>query len=156
MSALVESFRRKKAERAIEDVLFAYPYLVDPALSRPKRQEVLSRRSRSDLAFYDGKKATVVEIKQDEAGVAAVRQLERYLKEQARRGFQAEGILVAASFTPGALKKAAKAKLACKKLHDDVAVEIVICKACRKARDRRVAACPDDRSRETLGRLLIG
>jgi RecB family endonuclease NucS len=158
MSALVESFRRKRLEQAIEEVLFAYPYLIDPSLVRPSRQQVLSKRSRSDLAFHDadGKRVTVVEIKRDTAGTPAIRQLQRYVKEQAKTGRKVEGILVAGSFTPGALKAAAKAKLTCKRLHDEVAIEIVICKACRKARDRRIAICPDDRSRETLGKLLIG
>ncbi|SDT96742.1 Protein of unknown function DUF91 [Verrucomicrobium sp. GAS474] len=155
MSALVSagSFRRRLLERTIEDVLFAYPYLVSPGLSRPERQEVLGKNSRSDLAFYEGKQATVVEIKRNAAGLPALRQLERYVKEKTRQGFEAKGILVAASFTPSTLKAAAKSKgrLACRRLHDEVPVEITICKKCRKARDRRIAACPDDKSRETLG-----
>ena len=157
MSALLLSFRKRTEERAIEDVLFAYPYLISPGLAHPERQEVLSARSRSDLAFYSGKKVTVVEIKRDAASVPAVRQLERYVKDHAKRGLKADGILVAASFTPTALKAAKKSKLSlsCKRLHDEVPIEIVICKTCRKARDKRIERCPDDRSRETLTRPSI-
>ena len=151
MSAL-DYLRRRNLEQTIEDILFAYPYLISPELKIPRRQEVLSKKSRSDLIFYFEKRVIIVEIKRGLAGMPALNQLQRYLKEQSKHGFQTRGILVAHTFTKNCLAESQKypSTISCKRLVQEVPIQVVICKNCRQARDRRMETCPEDGCSETL------
>jgi len=150
--SVLDFLQRRRSEKALEDLLSAYPQLIAPGLKNPRRQEVLSRASRTDLVFYFPKRVVVVEIKRGLAGVAALRQLERYLREHRGRGFKVEGILLAHRFNPACLeaRKASHWNLSCKCLDRDVPVNIVICANCREPRDRRVERCSHDGSTEVL------
>ena len=151
MSGL-EFIKRRRREKAIEDVLFAYPYLISPELRFPRRQEVLSKTSRTDLAFYFPTRVVIVEIKRGVAGVPALRQLERYLREHKLKGMVAEGILLAHGFNEACLRasKTSRWSTCCKCLQREVPTDIVICADCREARDRRMEACPHDGSTDVL------
>ena len=148
----LDYLRLKRQEKAIEGLLFAYPSLIAPDLRFPRRQEVLSSVSRTDLVFYFPKRVVVVEIKRGTAGVAALRQLERYLNEHEVKGLKAQGILVAHGFNPACFRAAKSSgwKPRLRQLGRDIPIEVVICEACREPRDRRVLACPQDGCTVTL------
>ena len=148
----LDFLKLKRQEKAIEDLLFAYPSLIAPDLRHPRRQEVLSRTSRTDLVFYFPRRVVVVEIKRGTAGVAALRQLERYLEEHSAKGLKAEGVLVAHAFNAACLRaqKTSRWKPRCRRLGQDIPVDIIICGACREPRDHRMAACPHDGSADIL------
>jgi RecB family endonuclease NucS len=148
----LDFLRLKRQEKAIEDLLFAYPSLIAPDLRFPRRQEVLSSISRTDLAFYFPKRVVVVEIKRGTAGVAALRQLERYLKEYAVKGLKAHGILVAHGFNAACIQAAKDSdwKPRLRQLGRDIPTEVAICEACREPRDCRVLQCPHDGCTSTL------
>lgn len=148
----LDFLRLKRQEKAIEDLLFAYPSLIARDLRFPRRQEVLSNASRTDLVFHFPKRVVVVEIKRGTAGVVALRQLERYLKEHTDNGQKAQGILVAHGFNPACIRAAKDSdwKPRLRQLGRDIPNEVAICEACREPRDRRVPECPYDGCTATL------
>lgn len=146
--------RRERSERAIEDKLFTYPYLISPELTQvTRRQKILPSGKRLDLAFDLAEKIVVVEIKRKQADLSALQQLRGYLLELKKKEKKhTEGILVARTFTEKCLKTVDRKKkiLSCKQLGPDIPLEIVICDYCRMARSRFLERCPKDGSREVL------
>ena len=143
---------RHGRERAIEDLLYAYPDLIEPGFSRLRRQQVLDPESRLDLLFEGEEETVIVEIKHGSCGVEAVRQLERYLGLEEVRGKPVRGILVGAALTPVARRACVRSRfpITFKRTDTDVPTRVVVCQACRRARPAQQGRCPGDGSREVL------
>ena len=144
--------RHRKREARIEDLLFAYPYLIHPGLKNPRRQRWLSPGSRADLYFETPGKIVLVEIKRGCIDEDAVDQILRYRKEITVTGCRFQGLLVGRSVSDAALVRIRKLKqvLCYLELGRDVPTRIVICKSCRQARDARVSRCPHDATVDVL------
>jgi RecB family endonuclease NucS len=138
-----EVLRRRKFESAIEDLLFAYPYLISSELSRPLRQTALNPNSRCDLLFLFARRASVVEIKRGVIDASAVTQIQRYLKSLSKNHQNLNGYLVGSDITPVADRaiKRSHWKINFKALNRDIPLQISICTDCRVARDHRISAC---------------
>jgi len=130
----------------IENLLFAYPSLIDPKLARPKRQVQLSRDSRADLLFEVGNETILVEIKRDRITPAAVAQMERYARRTGKQTTRLRGILIAPEITAAALNRIRKSafSIVFKKLGSEIPTTIKVCRECRNAYDARLTACPRD------------
>ncbi|MBE7158018.1 MAG: DUF91 domain-containing protein [Rhodospirillales bacterium] len=139
-------------EQAIEDLLFAYPYLLEPVFERLQRQVWLNPASRLDLLFESAQELVVIEIKRGPCGTAEVRQLERYLHSLAQRGKPVRGILVGASITAVATRHCEESlfAIAFRQTGVDVPTRVVVCRECRRARCASQTRCARDGSRETL------
>lgn len=142
-------------EQAIEDLLFAYPYLLEPAFERLQRQVWLNPASRLDLLFESAQELVVIEIKHGKCGVQEARQLERYLHSLADRSKPLRGILVGASITAAATHHCQHSPFALvfRQTGVDVPTRVVICRECRRARPATQARCLRDGSRDVL--LLV-
>jgi len=139
-------------EKALEDLYHAYPYLIDPALDRARRQVFLNARSRCDLFFELEGIAWVVEIKRDTAGLPALRQLIRYLDHFQKTHGAVRGTLVAADFLPSVERRLQTVRhpIELKRLRIDVPVEIRVCRKCRRARAASLLRCPADGETQVL------
>jgi len=148
----VERLRRERQERAIEDLLYTYPGLIDPSLAHPKRQVALSRDSRADLLFEIGRQVVLVEIKRDVIRPATVAQIQRYAKCLKKPMPRISGYLVAPEITPAAEASLKKSPfpLKFKKLGVEVPTVIKVCRTCRNAYDARLAQCPSDGQTQTI------
>ncbi|MCO6502548.1 MAG: AlwI family type II restriction endonuclease [Acidimicrobiales bacterium] len=98
----VAEIRRKQVEKAIEDVFFEYPELLEPGLRVVERQKQTSI-GRLDLLCEDPTgRYVVVEIKANEADDGAIGQILRYIgwihRNQDRGHRNVRGILLAGSF----------------------------------------------------------
>ena len=147
-----EDWRRSQLERVLEDLYHAYPYLIDPALGRARRQVFLDARSRCDLFFELDGTAWVVEIKRYTAGLPALRQLIRYLDHFKKTHPAVRGTLVAADFLPSVARrlKTVRHPIELKRLRIDVPVEIRVCRQCRRARAASIPRCPADGETQVL------
>lgn len=148
----LEALRRERRERAIEDLLFSYPSLIDPILRRPTRQVVLSKDSRADLLFETGRTVVLVEIKRDTIRPGTVTQLERYATRLNLPAKRIRGILIAPAITPRAESRLATSpfQFAFRQLGRDIPTSVKICLHCREPYDARLAKCPQDGSPRTL------
>jgi Endonuclease NucS len=90
---------------ALEDLLFAYPYLIDISLQNPIRQVFLSPRSRADLLFILQNKVVVVEIKRGPIPLPHITQLKRYFDDLKKSYAHVETYLIGKSVTPTLSKK---------------------------------------------------
>ena len=146
-----ELIARIGQEREIEELLFAYPYLVDPTLENPRRQVVLNNRLRLDLLFdlTDGKKV-VVELKRGKIGAAEVNQLQNYRKELGLR--KTRGILVGSILTPEGEKRIQNlgSAISFRQIGRDVPIRIRVCLRCRRARSAAFDLCESDGTSETI------
>lgn len=136
----------------MEDLLFAHPNLIDPRLSGPRRQTVLSSDSRSDLLFETPNGAVQVEIKRDTIRPLCIAQVERYALRLRRPLKSARAILVAPDITPEAQRRLQASRLALtfKRLGVDIPLQIKVCRTCRLACDARLTACPRDQDTRVL------
>ncbi|GAB4240700.1 MAG: hypothetical protein OHK005_03090 [Candidatus Methylacidiphilales bacterium] len=152
ISIALKKLRRERQERAIEDLLFAYPGLIHPELARPRRQTCLGPDSRADLLFEIGNRFVLVEIKRDIIRPAAVRQIERYGRGLSVALSRISGYLVAPEIDPQAEQCLAKASFPIRflRLGVDIPPAIHICLRCRRAYDRRLSACPFDGETRTI------
>ena len=139
-------------ERQLEDLLFTYPYLLDPGFTRLKRQRFLNASSRLDLLAETEEGAVVIELKHGRCGVAEVRQLERYLGLQESRSACVRGILVGSALTMAATKlcESSRFPIIFKRTGVDVPTRVVVCRECRRARSAHQERCPQDGSHRVL------
>lgn len=130
-------------ERELEDLLYTYPYLLEPVFDRFRRQRVLRADSRLDLLFEGNGESVIIEIKRGTCGVAEVRQIERYLAIKQGEGATVRGILVGAKLTAPAEKArvASRYPICFKQKEKDVPTRVVICRDCRRARSVYQARC---------------
>jgi RecB family endonuclease NucS len=151
-SAGLEAFQRARLERAIEDLLFHYPELIDPGLKSPERQIALSRDSRADLLFVTRRGVILVEIKRGAITPACVGQIERYARRHQLQRKIAAGFLIGTQLTATAEKKIASSplRLEYRQLGRDIPLEIKICRHCRHPYDARLRACPHDQETRYL------
>lgn len=145
-TSVVERLRRERREQAIEDLLFAHPGLIDPALARPRRQVSLSADSRADLLFEFPEGKVVVEIKRGPITAAHVGQIERYAGRLRLPRGKFRGILVGTGLRPQAMSRMQTSpwRLEYRCLGSEVPLEIRICRQCRVAYDARLPRCPRD------------
>jgi RecB family endonuclease NucS len=142
---------RMREERELEDILFAYPYLIDPSLEKPRRQVVINKRLRLDLRFeLAGGKQLIVELKRGKVGTAEVEQLQTYRREIGSR--KTRGILVGAFLTEAAEKEiqSLRGAITFRQLGRDIPTRIIVCSDCRRARDASIERCPSDGSSKTI------
>jgi RecB family endonuclease NucS len=151
-TSVAERIAEQRRERAIEDLLFQYPYLIDRELSRPLRQEVLSRDSRADLLFLLPHKRVLVEIKRGVITPATVHQILRYAERLPKAKIPTVGYLIGTELTAPAQQAIEKAPipLTFRALEREIPLTIVICRQCRQARDQRLVRCPADGNEATL------
>lgn len=151
-TSVSERIAEQRRERAIENLLFQYPYLIDPELRRPLRQEVLSRDSRADLLFLLPNKRVLVEIKRGAITPTTVHQILRYAERLPKMKILTVGYLIGTELTTAARLAIENApiKLTFRALEQEIPLAIVICRQCRQARDQRLVRCPVDGSEHTL------
>ena len=138
---------RMREERELEELLFAYPYLIDPGLEKPRRQVVLSKRLRLDLQFeLAGGKLLIVELKRGKVGTAEVKQLQDYRRALGTR--KTRGVLVGSFLTEAAEKQIqlSGGTITFRQLGRDIPTRIVVCLECRRARDASIERCAVDGS----------
>lgn len=150
--SVAEIIRRKRTERAIEELLFAYPYLIHPSLANPLRQVYLSTRSRADLLFIFQTKLVFVEIKRGTVDTAAVTQALRYYQDLKTRNVKIEAFIIGESLPEQAQKKLKSLPFLAtfRALGTDIPRRIVVCAVCRKARSADLHLCPYDGSSQVL------
>jgi len=110
-------------EKELADLLMADLHVIEPGLM-PLKQESDVRKGTIDILARDTEGRTVViEVKRRIAGLEAVTQLERYVKDfsQRRGGLKARGILCAPDVTASALKMLETAGLEYAKLDYEIA-----------------------------------
>lgn len=138
--------RNGQPEARIEQLLAAYPYLIQSGLPRPERQHCPSRQDRIDLLFKNAAPPLVVEIKAVKCGVPSVRQLLRYLDLLEPEHPHIRGILIGFGMNEGAarLLRRHKTRLSFLKLDHDVPTpsKVVFCAECRMAYFR-TRQCPN-------------
>lgn len=151
-STALKRIRRERQERAIEDLLFAYPGLIHPDLSRARRQPRLGSDSRADLLFELGPRLVLVEIKRHLIRPTAVDQIERYARRLGVSLARISGYLVAPDIEAPALRRMEKASilLCFRKLGVDIPTKIKICARCRQPYGHRLSSCPYDGEIETI------
>ncbi|TDU62507.1 uncharacterized protein DUF91 [Prosthecobacter fusiformis] len=141
-----------RQERAIEDLLVDYPYLIASHLTRPKRQYYLNDTDRIDLFFKAGDEVWIAEIKAQTCTVACVRQLMRYVQHLLPAHPVVRGLLIGPGINSAASKllQAGPYDLRFLKLDEDVPRKIVVCRDCRKAYAARLDVCPDCRTSQVI------
>ena len=143
---VVKARRHLQPEADIEQLLAAYPYLIQAGLTRPERQHCPTRQDRLDLLFRQAQPPLVVEIKAVKCGVASVRQLLRYLDRLEPEHPHIRGILIGFGMNEGAerLVRRHKARVSFLKLDHDVPTpaRVVFCADCRMAYFR-TSECPN-------------
>ncbi|NJK90727.1 MAG: DUF91 domain-containing protein [Blastochloris sp.] len=151
-TSALEHLRRTRQERAIEDLLFSHPGLIDPRLAHPKRQVTLSKDSRADLLFEVGHLFILVEIKRDIIRPASLSQIQRYAARLQKAPSRLRGYLVAPEITAAALKalKQSPFPLVYRRLGVDIPTTIKVCRQCRHAYDARLHRCPRDGQTQVL------
>ncbi len=151
-TSILKSLRAGRREQAIEDMLYAYPGLIEPGLWQPRRQVALAPDSRSDLLFEVGNRVVIVEIKRDAITLAAVRQIERYAALVTKKTARITGYLIAPELDPRAEKAMEKSRhrLSFRALGVDIPTRIKVCRDCRRPYDERADRCPVDGSRVVI------
>lgn len=147
-----EDLRQARLEKAIENLLARYPYLIAPNLRRPSQQEKLTENDRVDLLFRNEDEVLVAEIKATPCGTAAVRQLVRYIEILSVSNSKVRGFLIGPRLTSAGRVALSSSSLDIRflKLDVDVPTAVVVCAKCRLAYAARLDRCHRCESSEII------
>lgn len=147
-----EDLKASRLERAIEDLLVDYPYLIASHLPPPKRQFHLKDIGIVDLYFEVGEAVWIAEIKANTCTVSCVRQVIRYVQYLRTKHSEVHGLLIGPAINAQAAKLLNQSTLDLRflKLEEDVPTKIVVCMDCRKAYAARHHGCPICGTRQVL------